>query len=94
MIDEPELGLHPRALSVLAGLIHSASQRVQIICTTQSPDFLSEFEPTDVRVADREDGATAFKEVDAAKLKVWLEDEFSLGDVWKKNLMGGRPHHE
>jgi predicted ATPase len=93
-IDEPELGLHPRALAVLAGLIRSASQRVQVICTTQSPEFLNEFNPTQVIVVDRVDGATVFKKVDEEKLKVWLEDEFALGEIWKKNLIGGRPHRE
>jgi len=94
LIDEPELGLHPRALAALAGLIRSASERVQIICTTQSSDFLSEFEPSQVIVVDRESGATVFKRVDESKLQVWLEDEFTLGEIWKKNLIGGRPHRD
>lgn len=94
LIDEPELGLHPRALAVLAGLIRVASERVQIICTTQSPEFLSEFDASQVIVVDRKDGSTIFKNVDAEKLAVWLDDEFTLGDIWKKNLIGGRPHRD
>jgi predicted ATPase len=94
LIDEPELGLHPKAIAVLAGLIRTASHRVQIICTTQSAELLSEFAPEEVLVADRSAGASVFKRVDTENLKVWLEDEFTLGDIWKKNLIGGRPHRE
>ena len=94
LIDEPELGLHPRALPVLAGLLKSASEKVQVICSTQSADLLSEFKPENILVADRENGASVFRKVDAAKLAVWLEDEFSLGDIWKANLIGGRPHRD
>ena len=48
LIDEPELGLHPAALSILGGLIRSAATRTQVILTTQSVTFLNEFEPEDI----------------------------------------------
>jgi len=94
LIDEPELGLHPRALPVLAGLIRNASDEAQVICSTQSADLLGEFDPEQVLVVDRKDGESIFTRPDPEKLKVWLEDEFSLGDIWKSNLIGGRPHRD
>jgi len=94
LIDKPELGLHPRALRALGGLLKSASEKVQVICSTQSADLLSEFEPENILVVDREKGSSVFRKVDAEKLGVWLDDEFSLGDIWKANLIGGRPHRD
>lgn len=91
LIDEPELGLHPFAVSVLAGLMKSASQRHQLIVSTQSAELVGEFEAEDLIVVDKQDGASVFKRPDAAALSSWLED-YSLGELWKKNLLGGRPN--
>jgi len=91
VIDEPELGLHPAAISVLAGMVRSASNHSQLILSTQSVELLNEFEPEDIVVVDRVDGASVFNRLEAEKLKEWLDDDYSLGDLWKKNLFGGRP---
>ncbi len=89
VVDEPELGLHPEALSILAGLLRSASKRTQIIAATQSPVLLSEFEPEQVITVDQVDGASRFQRLDADALDAWL-DEFSLGELWLKgNVRGG-----
>ena len=89
VVDEPELGLHPEALSILAGLLRSASKRTQIIAATQSPVLLSEFEPDQVITVDQVDGASRFQRLDVEALDAWL-DEFSLGDLWLKgNVRGG-----
>jgi predicted ATPase len=89
VIDEPELGLHPEALSILAGLMRSAASRTQIIAATQSPVLLSEFDPGDVITVDRVNGATCFHRLDPQALQTWLED-FSLGELWiKGNVRGG-----
>lgn len=89
VVDEPELGLHPEALSILAGLLRSASKRTQIIAATQSPVLLSEFEPEQVITVDQVDGASRFQRLDAEALDTWL-DEFSLGELWLKgNVRGG-----
>lgn len=90
LIDEPELGLHPYAITVLAALIKSISKEKQIIISTQSVDLLSEFSPEDVIVVDRDGDKSVLKRLNAAKLSEWLED-YTLGDLWKKNLLGGRP---
>ncbi len=96
VIDEPELGLHPYAIEVLAELIKLASRRddsPRIIITTQSPLLLDYFEPGDIIVADRKNGASTFTRLDKMDLSGWLE-EYSLGEIWCKNLIEGRPSNE
>ncbi|HXD32305.1 MAG TPA: AAA family ATPase [Pyrinomonadaceae bacterium] len=90
LVDEPELGLHPYAISVLGSLIKSAGTKTQILVSTQSPLLLDEFEPEDVLVADLVDGTTHLKRLESEKLTSWLED-YSLGQLWEKNKLGGRP---
>ncbi len=90
LIDEPELGLHPYAITVLASLLQSAAEEHQIIVSTQSVELINEFEAEDLIVVDRQDGQSTFKRLDENELSLWLED-YSLGELWKKNILGGRP---
>lgn len=90
LIDEPELGLHPFAINLLAALLRSISKKRQIIVSTQSTDFLNEFSSNDVIVADRAKGYTHLHRLNPGALKDWL-DEYSLGELWQKNVLGGRP---
>jgi predicted ATPase len=90
LVDEPELGLHPYALGLLASLIRQASVTTQVIVSTQSSLLLDHFDPEDVLVADRVDGGTQLKRLKSEQLKKWLED-YSLGQLWEKNELGGRP---
>lgn len=91
IVDEPELGLHPYALNVLAELFKKTSHHTQVLVSTQSGSFLDNFEPEDVIVVDREGMASTFARADEGKLESWLE-EYSLGEVWEKNVIGGGPH--
>ena len=93
LLDEPELGLHPYAIEILCSLIRSASVETQVILATQSPYLVDQFEPEDVLVVDRVDGASQFRRLSTQELKVWLED-YRLGDLWLKNELGGRPAYE
>ena len=93
LVDEPELGLHPQAITLLASLVKQASQKTQVILSTQSSLLLDHFQPEDVLVADRVDGSTQFTRLDSEKLASWLE-EYSLGQLWEKNELGGRPGKE
>lgn len=93
LLDEPELGLHPYAIALLASMIKQASVETQIILATQSPILLDYFDPEDVLVADRVDGATQFNRLKSDQLAEWLED-YSLGQLWEKNELGGRPAYE
>jgi predicted ATPase len=90
LVDEPELGLHPYAIGLLASLIRQASVDTQVIVSTQSSLLLDYFEPEDVLVAERANGATTLKRLDSGPLAKWLED-YSLGQLWEKNELGGRP---
>jgi predicted ATPase len=90
LVDEPELGLHPAAIGTLAGLVKQASLATQIILSTQSPLLLDYFEPEDVLIAERNEGATQLRRLDSASLLEWLKD-YSLGQLWEKNELGGRP---
>jgi predicted ATPase len=93
VVDEPELGLHPYAITLLASLVKQASIGTQIILSTQSPLLLDHFEPEDVLVADRVDGSTQLTRLESANLETWL-DRYSLGQLWEKNELGGRPAGE
>jgi predicted ATPase len=94
LIDEPELGLHPYALEMLANLILQAMQRTQLIVSTQSPLLLNAFEPEQIVVIDREEGESRFRRLAQDDLSVWLSEEYTLGDLWQKNVYGGGPVHE
>ena len=92
IIDEPELGLHPYAIQILASMIRSESHTTQFIIATQSTNLVSEFEPEDIIIADRVSDKTDLHRIsDPEKLKAWLED-YSLGELWEKNLLGGNPN--
>ncbi len=88
LIDEPELGLHPEALVVLAELIELSKDKTQIILSTQSPAFADLFAPEDIITVKRVNGATTFERLNSKSLKGWL-DKFSIGQLWRKNVIKG-----
>lgn len=91
IIDEPELGLHPLAISKLAGLIRSASNRgCQIIVATQSAEIISNFNVEDIITVDKENGASVFSHLNKKDLENWLQ-EYSLGELWNKSIINGQP---
>jgi predicted ATPase len=90
LVDEPELGLHPYAIGMLASLIRQASIATQVIVSSQSSLLLDYFQPEDVLVANRVEGGTEITRPDSAQLATWLK-EYSLGQLWEKNELGGRP---
>jgi predicted ATPase len=90
LVDEPELGLHPYALEMLAALVRQASVTTQVIVSTQSSLLLDHFEPEDVLVANRVNDGTQLTRLESPQLAKWLED-YSLGQLWEKNEFGGRP---
>ncbi len=93
LLDEPELGMHPYAMTILASLVKQASVKTQIVLATQSSLLLDHFNPEDVLVVDRVEGTTRFTRLDGERLKNWLKD-YSLGELWEKNELGGRPAPE
>jgi predicted ATPase len=93
MLDEPELGLHPFAIVQLAGMLRAASRESQVLLATQSVTLMNQFELDDLIVAERRNGTSVFERPDPDSLREWLED-YSLGELWEKNLLGGRPQRE
>ena len=90
IIDEPELGLHPFAIQKLAAMLKNASIDAQIIISTQSVNLINHFNARDIIVVERQNNQSIFKRLDENNLSEWLED-YSLGDLWEKNILGGRP---
>lgn len=92
VIDEPELGLHPSAISLLAGMIKKASANAQIVIATQSPRLLDEFSADKVVVVERDTQrrTSVFHQLDCEQLRAW-ENEYTTSELWDKNVIGGRP---
>ena len=91
LLDEPELGLHPAAVTVIAAMIKQISRGRQVILATQSPQFINELGLDSITTLDLVDGETKTRRINQDEFKLWLDDGFSPGDLWMKNLLGGRP---
>ena len=89
-LDEPELGLHPSAVSIVCELIQGASEYCQVFVATQDADMLNEFEPDDIVVVAREGRKSVFNQLSATGLDEWI-GEYSLSDLWHQNIIGGKP---
>jgi len=90
LIDEPELGLHPYAIAVLADIFKQVAEDKQLIVSTQSVELVNELSPQDIIVVDQEDDASTFKRFKEEELEDWLK-QYSMGELWKRNVLGGRP---
>ena len=84
------LGLHPAAIAQLAAIMHQVAPDVQIVAATQSPTLANQFGWQDFIVADRRAGASSFRRLSETEVVPWMED-FAMGEIWEKNLIGGRP---
>lgn len=91
LLDEPELGLHPTAVTLVGDMIKALSRDVQIVIATQSPLLVDVFDLGEIIVLELEDGRTKFRSVSADDYRDWLDENFSPGELWQKNLLGGRP---
>ena len=91
LLDEPELGLHPAAVTLIGGMIKSLAQERQVIIATQSPLLVDSFDLDEIIVLELQEGRTEFRKLDPDHYQHWLDDNFSPGDLWRKNLIGGRP---
>ena len=89
-LDEPELGLHPKAIDMLAGLIKAASTHCQVFVATQSISLVNNFDLGDLVVIERKGRYSEYHRPDSENLQAYLE-EFSTGQIWEKNIIGGRP---
>lgn len=91
-IEEPELGLHPDVMPVLAELLIEASKRTQLIVTTHSSALISALShvPEAVLVCERDEEGTHLRRLEAEPLKEWLET-YTLGELWRMGEIGGNP---
>ena len=90
LLDEPELGLHPAAITLIGGMIKSLAEQRQVIVATQSPLLVDAFDLSEIFVLDLEDGRTKVRKLYKSDYQHWL-DEYTTGELWQKNLLGGRP---
>ena len=90
VVDEPELGLEPCAVDVIASLFRSVSRHAQVLVSTQSSAFVDSFEPGDIVVVERNKEATEFERPHAEALDSWVEG-YALGEIWEKNAVGEGP---
>jgi predicted ATPase len=88
IIDEPELGLHPEAIRILGELINSAAKRTQIIIATQSPLLIDQFKIEDIVVVNHKYNQSVFERLEKEDFDKWLED-YSVGELWTKNVIQG-----
>jgi len=93
IIDEPELGLHPAAIVILAELVQQAAQRTQVIIATQSPALIDQFSINDIIVVNRKEGASSFERLNENDFSEWLQS-YSVGELWTKNVISGGPVYE
>ena len=91
LLDEPELGLHPMAVDLVAEMVKAAGQNRQVIVATQSPLLVDAFGLDQVIVLDLDQGATVLRQLDPAQYAQWIEQDYSSGRLWTKNLLGGGP---
>ena len=90
LLDEPELGLHPSAVTLVAEMVKSMALRRQVVVATQSPIFVDLFTPQEIVVLELDEGQTVVRRPSEVDLAEWLE-EYTIGEIWRKNLIGGRP---
>ncbi|MEU7787207.1 AAA family ATPase [Amycolatopsis sp. NPDC049159] len=90
VLDEPELGLHPFAISILSDMLKQASKRSQVIIATQSVTLMNQFTVDDLIVVETGESGSVFRRRTEEQLRSWLAD-YSLGELWEKNILGGQP---
>ncbi len=89
-LDEPELGLHPAAMTLVGGMIQAFGYDRQVIVATQSPLLVDTFSLNEIIVLELQDGETKIRRLDPDEYQNWLK-EYTTGELWQKNLLGGRP---
>jgi predicted ATPase len=88
IIDEPELGLHPNSVTLMAALLKSASARTQVVVSSQSVELINEFSIDDLVIVEQQDDGTIFRRDNRGDFEAWLK-EYSVGELWEKSIIGG-----
>jgi predicted ATPase len=92
ILDEPELGLHPAAIAVLADLVRGAATRCQVVLATQSPTLVNHFPLEQIQPVEFRGDESLFLDFRPDDFKDWLED-YTTGELWQKDVFGGGPRH-
>ncbi len=93
VIDEPELGLHPQAVAAVADMVHGLAGQSQVVLATQSVTLVNHFDIADIRIVEHTAGRSHVLNVDPAEYEAWLA-EYTTGQLWEKNVIGGGPRYE
>lgn len=91
LLDEPELGLHPAAVELIGHLIDRMGMDRQVVVATQSAELVDVFDLKQIVVLDLDDGRTIFRQLNLDEYRVWLENDYTTGELWMKNVFEGRP---
>ena len=91
LLDEPELGLHPAAITLIGDMIQAVARQRQVIVATQSPLLVDAFGLDEVVVLELQDGETRVRRLSPDDYRQWLDESFTAGELWQKNILGGRP---
>ena len=89
LFDEPELGLHPHAITLVAEMFKRLSKRRQILIATQSPYLVDCFELENIIIASANNGETLLRNLPREQYQAWLDDDYQLSDIWLKQVVGG-----
>lgn len=87
-LDEPELGLHPHAITLMAEMLKRVSQTHQVFVATQSPYLVDCFELENIIVADMKEGATSLRNLPRSEYQQWLDNDYLLSDLWLQSPIG------
>lgn len=90
LLDEPELGLHPAAIALVGSMLKAVAKERQVLVATQSPLLVDEFSLDEIIVLELRNEQTEPRRLDPDQYRHWLE-EYATGELWQKNLLGGRP---
>ena len=102
LLDEPELGLHPAAITLIGEMIKALAEERQVIVATQSPLLVDAFDLDEFFVLEAPDGQTKVHRLEPDRYRAWLEDDFTPGTSGSRTSSGavrdpprrirGRPH--
>ena len=92
LLDEPELGLHPQAVDILAEMIRTAGEHTQVIIATQSERLVDNFDTENILIAEKNKHShlSEFHSLKDMDIEQWLED-YTISQIWEKNVFGGQP---
>ena len=90
LLDEPEVSLHPKLLSLLADVLREAACRTQLIVATHADRLVRFLKPEEIVAVDVEDGLATLTRGNEMELEDWLT-EYSMDQIWSMGRLGGQP---